>query len=84
MTTEAEQACPIPQPLLPPAPITDELQAFIDRGVDARWVRAMGHAPGVLTAWTTFYWPLLFGGAVEMRTKELTRLRIAALNGCHY
>lgn len=84
MPTEAELACPIPQPLLPPAPVTEELQGFIDRGVDPRWVRAMGHAPGLLSSWTSFYWPLLFGGSVELRTKELTRLLIAALNGCHY
>ena len=84
MPTGPEQACAIPTPLLPPAEITEELQGFIDRGVDPRWVRAMGHAPGLLRAWTKFYWPLLFGGQVELRTKELVRLRIAALNGCHY
>jgi alkylhydroperoxidase family enzyme len=84
MATESERACPIPQPLLPPAEITEELQGFIDRGFDPRWVRAMGHAPGQLTAWTQFYFPLVFGGQVELRTKEMARLRIAALNGCHY
>lgn len=84
MTTRPEAACPIPTPLLPPAEITDELQGFIDRGVDPHWVRAVGHAPGLLTAWTKFYWPLLFGGAVETRVKEVVRLRIADLNGCHY
>ena len=84
MTTRPEAACAVPVPLLPPADITDELQSFIDRGVDPRWVRAMGHAPGLLTAWTKFYWPLLFTGVVELRTKEAVRLRIAALNGCHY
>jgi hypothetical protein len=60
------------------------LQGFIARGIDPRWVRAVGHAPGLLTAWTSFYWPLLFRGSVEVRTKEVVRLRIAALYGCHY
>lgn len=55
MSTSPELACPVPVPLLPPAEVTDELQSFIDRGIDPRWVRAMGHAPGLLTAWTSFY-----------------------------
>ena len=82
--TEAEAACPVPRPLLPPSPVTPELQAMIDRGVDPHWVRALGHAPEAFVAWTEFYWPLLFSGRVEVRTKEVARLRIAELNGCHY
>lgn len=77
-------ACPVPTRVLPLAPVTAELQAMIDRGVDPIWVRTLGHAPEVLTAWTKYYWPLLFGGAVEIRTKEAARLRIARLNACHY
>ncbi|MFM7537162.1 MAG: hypothetical protein ACKO91_15400 [Acidimicrobiales bacterium] len=84
MATAAERACPIPVPKLPLAEVTPELQELIDRGVDPRWVRTLGHAPKWFVAWTKFYWPLLFGGTVEVRTKEAARLRIAQLNGCHY
>lgn len=82
--TDAELACPMPTPLLPPADLTPELQAMVDAGVDARWVRALGHTPDLLVEWTGFYWPLLFNGRIETRTKEVARLRIAQLNGCHY
>ena len=91
MTTNAERsptpleaACEIPQPLLPPSELTPELAALVERGVDERWVRQLGHAPKAFLAWTRFYWPMLFNGVIEVRTKEITRLRIAALNGCHY
>lgn len=77
-------ACVIPTRVMPLAPLTPELQAMVDKGVDPVWVAALGHAPDVLLAWTNFYWPLLFAGAVEVRTKEAARLRIAQLNACHY
>lgn len=73
----------MPVPKLPLAPVTEELQGMIDRGVDPKWVRTLGHTRW-LKPWTDFYWPLLFTGDVEIRTKELVRLRIAELNGCHY
>ncbi len=82
--TPAEAACPIPQPLLPPAELTPELTEMVAKGVDERWVRQLGHAPEILVAWTKAYWPFLFGGRIESRTKEVARLRIAQLNGCHY
>ena len=84
MATAPEESCRIPQPILPPAEVTEELQGFIDKGFDPRWVRALGHAPGLLTSWTSFYFPMLFGGQVPLRLKEMARLRLAALNGCHY
>lgn len=84
MTTSAEYACPIPQPRLSPSPVTPELQTLIDKGVDPRWVRQLGHAPAAFIAWTKFYWPLVLGGTLELPVKEAARLRIAALNGCHY
>ena len=83
MATSSEQECPVPKMILPLAEVTPELQEMIDRGVDARWVRTLGHSPW-LKAWTDFYWPLLFRGDVDVRTKEAARLRIAKLNGCHY
>jgi hypothetical protein len=77
-------ACPVPRPVLPAAELTAELQAMVDKGVDPLWLRTLGHAPEVLIAWTQYYWPLLFGGAVDTKIKEAARLRIARLNGCHY
>jgi hypothetical protein len=77
-------ACPVPTRVLPLAPLTPELQAMVDKGVDPIWLRTLGHAPDVLIAWTKYYWPLLFGGAVDIRIKEAARLRIARLNACHY
>lgn len=77
-------ACPVPTRVLPLAPLTPELQVLIEKGVDPIWVRTLGHAPEVFIAWTKYYWPLLFHGAVEIRTKEAARLRIARLNACHY
>lgn len=59
MPTPAETACPIPTPRLKPAPVTPEQQTLIDKGVDARWVRQLGHAPAAFIAWTKFYWPLV-------------------------
>lgn len=77
-------ACLVPTRVLPLAALTPDLQAMIDKGVDPIWVRALGHAPDVLIAWTKYYWPLLFAGAVDVRIKEAARLRIARLNACHY
>ena len=82
--TTLEAACPIPQPLLPPSELTPELEDMVAKGVDERWVRQLSHAPEALLGWTDFYWKLLFAGIIELRTKEIVRLRVAALNGCHY
>jgi alkylhydroperoxidase family enzyme len=41
-----------------------------------------GHAPGLIDKWLAFYQPIVNGGAVELRTKELCRLRVAARNSC--
>ncbi len=84
MTTAPQLACAVPTPRLPQSPITPELQSLIDKGVDPRWVRQLGHAPEAFIAWTKFYWPLVLGGNLELPVKEAARLRIAALNGCHY
>jgi hypothetical protein len=77
-------ACPVPTRVLPLASLTPDLQTMVDNGVDPIWVQTLGHAPEVLIAWTKYYWPLLFGGAVDIRIKEAARLRIARLNACHY
>src|ERR1700674_5323895 len=76
-------ACDIPQLLLPPATDLDaETVAAIERtGLTALYSQ-FGHAPGLIDAWFRFYQPMVNGGALELRTKELCRLRIAARNGC--
>ena len=77
-------ACPIPTPRLPLAEVTPKLAELIDRGVDPRWVRTLGHAPDAFRAWTDFYWPIIFSGSVPTDVKEAARIRIGVLNDCHY
>ena len=43
-----------------------------------------GWAPEHYKRWLAFDGPLRFKGKVEVRTKEVARLRIARLNECHY
>jgi hypothetical protein len=78
-------ACPVPQPVLTPvAELDPETQAIVDRiGHRAFW-HQWGHASDVVRGWLAWYQPLVTAGRVELRTKELCRLRVAALNGCHY
>jgi alkylhydroperoxidase family enzyme len=77
--------CDIPQPLLPPLTDLDEqTAAAIERTGLRTFYSQLGHAPGVIDAWLSFYQPVVTGGAVELRTKELCRLRIAARNGCMF
>jgi alkylhydroperoxidase family enzyme len=75
--------CDIPQPLLTPK--TDFDPATSAR-VAASGMRAFygqfGYAPGLIDKWLAFYQPIVRGGVVPLRTKELCRLRIAARNGC--
>ena len=78
-------ACDIPQPLL--TPVTDfdaETAAAIERTGLTAFYGQFGHAPGLIDAWMGFYQPIVNGGAVELRTKELCRLRIAVRNGCMF
>ncbi len=76
--------CVIPQPLLTPAdPSADPAAAErIARTGMTAFHGQFGHAPGLIDKWFAFYQPIVNGGAVELRTKELCRLRIAARNGC--
>lgn len=77
-------ACDIPTPLLRPAQLAPEVaEAAASRGLQAFYGQ-LGHAPGVIDSWLRFYQPLVTGGALELRTKELCRLRIAARNGCMF
>ena len=76
--------CAIPQPLLTPADLSadpDAAERIARTGMSA-FHGQFGHAPGLIDKWFAFYQPVVNGGAVELRTKELCRLRIAARNGC--
>ena len=84
VSSEIELACPIPVPRLKLAEVTPELQKLIDAGSDPRFIRTLGHAPGSFAAWGAFYGKMLHQGVLSLRLKETARLRIAALNGCHY
>ncbi len=78
-------ACPIPVPVLPPKTDLDEgTRAIVDRIGHHAFYGQMGHAPEVIHGWLQWYQPIMTRGRVELRTKELCRLRVAALNGCHY
>jgi alkylhydroperoxidase family enzyme len=81
----AAAGCVIPQPLLPPATDLDaDTAAAIERTGLTAFYGQFGHAPGVIDGWMRFYQPLVTAGALELRTKELCRLRIAVRNGCMF
>jgi alkylhydroperoxidase family enzyme len=56
--------------------------AAIERTGLTSFYGQFGHAPGAIDQWMSFYMPMVHGGALELRTKELCRLRIAVRNGC--
>jgi alkylhydroperoxidase family enzyme len=74
--------CEIPRPLLPPVQLDEATAATIAATGLTAFYGQLGHAPGIIDQWLRFYQPVVRGGAVELRTKELCRLRIAARNGC--
>lgn len=52
---------------------------------DAEFHRVAANAPQLVDFyWRTFYGQIFFGGAVDVRTKELVRLRLAGLHGCRF
>jgi alkylhydroperoxidase family enzyme len=81
----AIQDCAIPQPMLDPVDDLDaDTAAAIERTGLTTFYGQLGHAPGVIDAWMRFYQPVVTTGMLELRTKELCRLRIAARNGCMF
>lgn len=70
MTTA--DACALPHPRIPPA-VEGTLPLFA----------TFGHAPGLIEGWLAWYTPVMLGGIVPTRTKELCRLAVAARTGCH-
>lgn len=52
---------------------------------DAKFHRVAANAPQLVDFyWRTFYGQVFFKGAVDVRTKELVRLRLAGLHGCAF
>ena len=77
--------CRLPVPRLPSVPALDpDLQSRVDRGADPMEAGQFGWAPEHYKRWLSFDTPLRWKGQVEVRTKEVARLRIARLNECHY
>jgi alkylhydroperoxidase family enzyme len=75
--------CQISGPVLPPKVDFDpETAAIVARSGMSAFYGQFGHAPEVIGGWMAFYQSLVSGGRVELRTKELCRLRVAARNGC--
>ena len=70
MTTA--EACALPHPRIPAA-AEGTIPLFA----------TFGHAPGLIEGWLAWYQPLMVGGIVPTRTKELCRLAIASRTGCH-
>ena len=82
-TKIAIAACPLPIPRLAPAALDAELQQAVDRGNDPLHYGCFGHAPEVFKRWIELDREMR-KGPVELRTKEIARLRIAWHNQCHY
>jgi hypothetical protein len=82
---EPDPYCRLPVPRLPSVPALDpELQSRVDRGADPLEAGQFGWAAEHYKRWLSFETPLRWKGLVEVRTKEVARLRIARLNECHY
>jgi alkylhydroperoxidase family enzyme len=64
--------CVLPHPRIAPA-VEGTIPLFA----------TFGHAPGLIEGWMAWYQPLMVGGRVPVRTKELCRLAVAARTGCH-
>lgn len=83
--TSVTASCTLPHPVLPPkADLDDETAAIAQRSGQHDFYGQFGHAPEVIHGWMRWYFPMMTAGRVELRTKELARLRVAARNGCHY
>ena len=80
---EGLMACPMPR--LPGVKQLDpELQARIDKGADPGEARTLGHAPELYKKFLAYYAQMHWKGKLELKTKEVARLRIAHLNQCHF
>lgn len=74
---------PVPRDQLDPA-LRVTLEAFIQGAPDFNplVLQTMGHNPEVSKAFYTFYLPLRTASRLDVKLKELVRLKIAQLNDC--
>jgi hypothetical protein len=84
-SSEPDPYCALPIPRLPNVPELDsELQLRVERGADPLEAGQLGWASEHYKRWLAYHTRLWWSGEVEVRTKEIARLRIARLNQCHY
>jgi hypothetical protein len=76
-------ACPIPR-LRGVKQLDPELQARVDKGQNELEVRTFAHAPELYKRFVAYFAQMHWKGKLELKTKEVARLRIAQLNQCHF
>jgi alkylhydroperoxidase family enzyme len=74
----AADVCAVPIPRFAPADIGPDVHPGV-----RPLMEQFGYAPGLIEGWLAWYQPLVLGGRVPTRTKELVRLAIASRTGCH-
>lgn len=79
----AVDACALPHPRLPMADLPAEAAERAAATGTTAFLGTFGHAPGLIEGWMAWYQPLMLGGVVPTRTKELCRLAVARRTGCH-
>jgi alkylhydroperoxidase family enzyme len=81
--TDLADACALPVPRLPMADLAPEVDERAKATGTTALMGQFGHAPGLIESWLAWYQPLMLGGRVPTRTKELCRLAVASRTGCH-
>ncbi|MCU1380545.1 MAG: hypothetical protein JWN29_3528 [Acidimicrobiales bacterium] len=77
------EVCALPHPRLPMAELPAEAAERAAANGTSAFFGQFGHAPGLIEGWLAWYQPLMLGGVVPTRTKELCRLAVARRTGCH-
>ena len=77
-----DAVCAVPIPRLPIADLPPDAAARATATGMTSFFGQFGHAPGLIESWLAWYQPLMIGGTVPTRTKELCRLAIARRTGC--
>lgn len=77
------EACALPHPRLPAAELPPAVAERAAATGSTIFLGQFGHAPGLIEGWMAWYQPLMLGGVVPTRTKELCRLAVARRTGCH-
>lgn len=68
-----------------PSVLTDHVRRLDEAGVDARFHRYMAHSERASQVYWEQFYPRLFAeGVLPRRTKEIVRLVLAGISGCHF